>query len=541
MLYYKFNNYEGFKALFAKRVCGNGNIQRLNKILLTLIKSKEFLHDQEILSLTDMAQMEQLIYKRISHGSYDIEEPFGCVISLGFRYYSKVYKTDDHNGLCIDGSTDYVRVVKLEDDGRERIVKSKAGKLFRSLALETDFGQKLPAEVLNYLCEQFTLKWRAYSASQVPDVELHIDDNFKDIYDSDCCLGDFGSCMVNEGQHLFYENAVNASAAYLTNANGDIIARAILFNEVWDEDNNKYRYLERQYSCDSNEIYKQLLVNKLIAADKIDIYKQVGAGCRDSRLIVDKNGVSLRNKVFHIKCALYNEDTLSYQDTFKYYDYDSHTAYNASCVYYTDELSTTDSRFYREGKKKRYDEYNDEYTTSDLVPVYYNGREMSCSEDRLDDFYYIENFNGGMYVHDSCLSWCPNCGEAFFSGDYGHCSQGFYSELTDEDYCCESCLEEAERKWKQKNWVKCEDDEYHDPDDCFYSDMLDEWFTCEAAIDEAETKFKSINYDFCEDTQEWEDPDETYYSEILDKFFLYEKNMIEAELKASQQPDADED
>ncbi len=54
--------------------------------------------------------------------------------------------------------------------------------------------------------------------------------------------------MVDKEQHSFYENAVNASAAYLENEEGKIIARCIIFNEVKDQDGKIWRLAERQYS-----------------------------------------------------------------------------------------------------------------------------------------------------------------------------------------------------------------------------------------------------------------------------------------------------
>ena len=42
--------------------------------------------------------------------------------------------------------------------------------------------------------------------------------------------------MVDKGFHYFYKDAVKAKAAYLEDENGKIIARCIIFTEVYDED-----------------------------------------------------------------------------------------------------------------------------------------------------------------------------------------------------------------------------------------------------------------------------------------------------------------
>jgi hypothetical protein len=38
---------------------------------------------------------------------------------------------------------------------------------------------------------------------------------------------------------------------------------------------------------------------------------------------------------------------------------------------------------------------------------------------------------------------------------------GYHSDITGEDYCCESCMEDAERDYKENNWYWSEyDGEY---------------------------------------------------------------------------------
>ena len=102
----------------------------------------------------------------------------------------------------------------------------------------------------------------------LPQNRLHVDSNFQKIYDSDECAGDFHSCMVDKGFHTFYENAVNASAAYLENEDEKIIARCIIYNEVHDQHDKVWRLAERQYSTDCNDILKRALVDEMCIRDR---------------------------------------------------------------------------------------------------------------------------------------------------------------------------------------------------------------------------------------------------------------------------------
>ena len=80
-----------------------------------------------------------------------------------------------------------------------------------------------------------------------------------------------------------------------------------------------------------------------------------------------------------------------------------------------------------------------------------------CDEDRLGDFIYIE---GEGYIHEDYCVYCEQCDEYFRAG------YGCHSDITGEDYCCESCLEEAERSYKEENWHYSEyDDEYFEDED----------------------------------------------------------------------------
>ena len=65
---------------------------------------------------------------------------------------------------------------------------------------------------------------------------------------------------------------------------------------------------------------KRALIDALIKGGHIDGYKKVGAGCGDSRAFVDLEENSLSDRKFRIECDLDYDDTLSYQDSFKWYN-----------------------------------------------------------------------------------------------------------------------------------------------------------------------------------------------------------------------------
>lgn len=193
----------------------------------------------------------------------------------------------------------------------------RSGKFMRELILETEIGKLLSPSVINWISgDVFTQQWCTYTHGKSSDMELHVNEEFCRIYSSDCCKGDFGSCMVNEDRTSFYHDSVTAKAAYITDKTGLIVARAILFTDVTDQDGKKWRLLERQYSSEGDDVLKRLLVDRLIQEDYIDGYKVVGASCHQADAFVDIHGNSLSDRKFEIDCYLELEDTLSYQDSF---------------------------------------------------------------------------------------------------------------------------------------------------------------------------------------------------------------------------------
>ncbi len=455
MLYYKFRNFEEFKELFGIQHHGNGEKSRKNKILLSYIKDKLLLHnaivsgDYHLLHISSMAELKQSMNVEICRSGSNL--PHNVVIRDNI-YRSAFFCTDESNGLCEDGDFSAIRYVNAQNG---RVFKMKIGKFYRKLILETLFGQTLPPQVVTYLCEEMTQEWQSYTMSQLPKNKLFVNQEFSRIYDSSHCEGDFSSCMVNRYYHGFYSNAVDASAAYLENEDGKIIARCIIYNKVTDQDNKAWRLAERQYSTGCNDILKRALVDALIKGGHIDGYKSVGAGCSDSRAFVDNEGNSLSNHQFSIECNLDYGDTLSYQDSFKSYDMDERIATNFGEG--DIDLATTNGEIEGDDEDRVYDDYHEEYC-DEVTRVYRNGREYSCDSDNLEDFRWVESEQE--YYHEDDVYCCNRC-EEYFLSEYNH-----YSELTEEDYCCEDCMEKAETEYKENNWTYSDyDEEYFEDED----------------------------------------------------------------------------
>lgn len=268
MLYYKFQNYEEFKNMFGIIKHGNGVCSRKNKILLAYVKDKRLLHeaveknDYTLLHISSMAELKKTVTQRIIISGHS-DNSLRYVLELdGDFFYSRNLETDSLKGLCEDGDTKAIRYINHGNG--EKVFKMKAGKLYRSIIQETEFGRTLPEQVVTYLCEEFSADWQVYTHSRLPKNTLHVDKDFEKIYSSDWCKGDFSSCMTDKDDYDFYMDSVDASAAYLTDEDDMVIARCIIYNEVKDQDGNKWRLAERQYASGENDILKRALIDALI-------------------------------------------------------------------------------------------------------------------------------------------------------------------------------------------------------------------------------------------------------------------------------------
>lgn len=448
MLYYNFN-YQEFQYRFGFTEHDNGKKSRRNKVLLNFIKDRNLLkecikkNDFTLLNITNMVEFKKTMFSKIQiSGGFDMNLSYKVEL-INYTFHSNKYSTDEMKGLCED--SDYKSCSYINHKNNGRIFKMKAGKFIRNLILETEFGRKLPETTLIYLQETFCEDWQTYSMSTLHKNNLYVNDNFADIYNSSECKGDFNSCMMNRGFHTFYQDAVNASAAYLRNDEGKIVARCIIYNKVHEEGSDKiWRLAERQYSTNQDNLLKRALVEALIREGYIDGYKQVGFDCHNARGFVDVNGNSLESKDFWIDCDLETYEPLSYQDSFKWYDMAKRRAYNYQVPGYDYNLDTTEGSIDGEEDDRNYDEYHDEYTDSDTVTVMYHGQEMSCSENDLEDFIWIDSEE--IYYHKDDLEMCPVCDDWFLEND------GYKSDLTGETYCCADCRKRAEDEYREEHY-----------------------------------------------------------------------------------------
>lgn len=511
MLYYNFYGYEGFKACFGLEKRDNGTVVRKNRILLGHLKKPALLkycrehNDYALLRICDMADLQKKTVEAIlSSGKNDEKLPHKVEL-IGETYYSSKYETDEFRGLCEDLDKHSIRYINVE---RNRVFKMRAGKFMRELILETEIGKLLSPCVVNWIAgDVFTQHWCTYTHGYTSGIELHVNDEFEKIYDSDYCKGDFNSCMVDRNRTSFYRDSVKSKAAYITDKTGLIVARSILFTEVTDQDGRKWRLLERQYSSEGDDALKRLLVDKLIQEDYIDGYKVIGASCHDANSFVDVCGNSLSDRKFEINCDLDMEDTLSYQDSFKWYGYNQNKAYNYENSSFSYTLDTTDLNLYgdtdedEDEDESLWDEYH-QYDCDDTTLCYLHGNEINVDSENLDDFVWIESKEE--YHHkDDCVC-CDNCGENLLEDD------AEYSEVTEEHYCCKECMEKAEDEFKRKNWYYLEyDGEWYED----YTDItrINIWNESEGIYEE-----KSISIDTLDGLIENEDVWE-FGEDVFDK------------------------
>lgn len=464
MNYYAFKNYEEFKELFGMKELPNGNMDRRNKILLSYLKSKElyrYARENHLEALLQVRDMTTLYNTCVAFIGLKNDTGIYCVDVMGTTYMSDMYKSDGEKGICVDRDFNKYRYINVENG---RVFKMKMGKLFKHLISMSSFGRALPEPVVLWLCEEITQKWQTYCRNKIPDYTLHMErsyEAFKKIYDYfGDCRGSFGSCMTGGRHASFYMDALDASAAWLEDGDGKIIARCVVYNHVEDGDGKVWRLAERQYSTDGDEVLKRCLVASLIEGGYIDGYKKVGADCHNARGFVANNDTSLSDKEFCIRCDLNSGDVLSYQDSFKWYDHDSHTSYNYESGNYTDMLDSTDDYFDYD-EEENYDEYHDEYTTSDVVNVLYQGRQITCSENRLDDFNWVDSID--MYVHEDDCAYCHDVER------YERTDDCYWCEETEEWFYYEDSRDEARDEYRKKYMTYTEwDDDWHDNSDIEY-------------------------------------------------------------------------
>lgn len=539
MIYIKsFKNYEEFKVLFGIVEHGNGVKSRKNKILLACLKDRKLLHwwlsfkdrcDRthrellyntcDYLYATGMDDLKNFAMKMMGllvlNEVYGMDVPYYCIAfnGLPYEFYSSSMRLDGFKGICADGDSKAVRYENVE---REKVFKMKAGKFITRCIEECRITRDyMPEQLKRWIGEEFAREWQVFAEQRYTDrYTLHVDDNFKDIYDSGRCYGDFGSCMTDKGQHTFYRDAIEAKAAYITDEHGWIVARCIVYTDVIDENGNHYRLAERQYSMRQDNVLKQILVDKLIKAGEIDGYKRVGVDCHDNKNFVRNDGSSMRDLVLHIACCLEAGNTLSYQDSFIYYNHDEQISYNDSSKSYSDELDTTDSLF---GGGANWSNYNEEY-----IP-----EEESVYDDYYEDWMWDNQQSGAIYrgerilINDDRASRDDNWYWSSHEDAYLYVDDCCYVDSVDDWRLLGDCVDDIDDNWQLKE--DCEYSDYHEEyipkKQAVWSDAANSWLDAE----------KDALYPVC---KEWYPGDtEDFYSEITGECYCSEKCMEEDEAK----------
>ena len=150
---------------------------------------------------------------------------------------------------------------------------------------------------------------------------------------------------------------------------------------------------------------------------------------------------------------------MSYQDSFKWYDYNNDVAYNFHHPNATYDLATTDLNLYGDDDctDDAYDDFH-EYSCSEVQECYYHGRVYFVDVNNMDNFHWVSSVD--QYHHDDDVIWCNECNE------YQLEDKAVYSDITGEDYCCEACRDAAEKKFKEQNWFYSDfDHDYYEFED----------------------------------------------------------------------------
>lgn len=540
MIYIKsFKNYEEFKQIFGVVEHGNGAKSRKNKILLACLKDrkllkwwlefrgqcaehgakKDIVRSVDYLYATNMDELKHFakfligdanVIRSAFIGMGELGNILGFDDEFPYTLVSPTLCLDSFKGLCTDGDTKSIRYVNTERN--DRVFKMKAGK-FISKCIEDNFTKDvMPEQLKRWIGEEFAREWQSH-AEQHNDFgryTLHVDDNFKAIYDSERCKGDFGSCMTDKDCWSFYRDSIDCNAAYLTDAEGDIVARCIVYQKVYDEDGCIYRLAERQYSSDQNDVLKQLLVDKLIKAGEIDGYKRVGADCHDNRNFVTNSGESMKDKTLHIECNLNPGDPLSYQDSFVFYNLGEREAYNNYDGTHDCYLDTTsgvlecgywseyNNCYISEDDAMHDDYYEDWIYPEQAAEVIYRGSALAVCRERADG--------------DTDLVWSD------YEDRYIYEEESVYDERR-ADYVCKSdCVEDVKGVLR----LEC---------DCMWSSYCDGYIHCddrvycECIADYVQED--DIVYSHFKDG--YIPKDEALYSEITHDYYFREEDLLEDE------------
>lgn len=276
--------------------------------------------------------------------------------------------------LSVERKEEYLlRNFSPSSEGKKYITYERNGhKLHRSAAalykdaLRSIFADTIPEVVANRAAELFADEWKSYVLSLAGnEFELVIDNDFEKIYSSYNCLGNFGSCMTDSGFEAMYHAFEGAKACYLENRDGNVVARAVIWEYAYDLRGEEYYiYLDRQYSSDGRRDLKELLITKVKELYKKEnfLYKPSDCECTDSCRIYTKEGERFINAAWlRVKSSLTADDTVCYMDTFKFLDLSSGNCYTQTPEGNTANIALLETTNGEIELDREWSEYEQEY------------------------------------------------------------------------------------------------------------------------------------------------------------------------------------
>lgn len=339
MLYcQQFKDYEDFKSRFGykeningERLCNkSGAFQRKHNIVYQYWKeSVKNLHDNDNYSLSFAFSHG---VKLTSEDEVFADMVFSLFPNTIVRTCNTIFKPFENIILDMQSycTNDNPYLIPLIIDGKP--CKMKIGKYINKLITYYSISNKASFWINNqtlrtFLIERLAEMWKS-EVLKNQSLKLVVSKNFNKIYNTDFRLSDesyFNSCMDDKGQYYFYEDHDDIfSAVSLQDEDGNVYARCVLV-KCQDDDGKDYTLLDRIYY--NKRMYCDLLFNKAKYDNIFNIYKDLDASCHESYRILDMNG-KLLGKRLHIQLDLDNDSCISYQDTFKFYIYESGIAYN---------------------------------------------------------------------------------------------------------------------------------------------------------------------------------------------------------------------
>lgn len=488
---------ESFKEQF-----GYGS-QKKNRVFLSVYKHLLKNGNLDFFSITSdsdtckqkfITELVEFVKLRINR-SWPMNVDYRRTMLGNFPITSTTIVTD---GIGLTDGPEFVSFRQCTDPNKRQ--KLRAGKFMRRLLQEHKVDQMFGDVFMNFYIEIFVQEWK--SLANADDYTLKVDSDFSFIYNSYNYADNLGSCMTDEGFETFYEYYVDASAASLLDENGKILSRCIVYNDVKIQDpdskeTKSIRLAERQYSSRSDQIYSQMLVDKLKKAKLIDGWKAIGAGAGSARAFEMIDQTSVYDKVLYICLGpdYTVHCTTPYMDSFKYLNVDTNIAYNSSSVDFHYCLEETNGAVIEEDCEN-WDEYNEEYTDSELTTV-----RIYDDRGNYTNYMVSEEYAGSYLEYSEYL-------DSYIDGSV-------HSDVID-DYVPSICIDILELEFKQRNW------EY----DMVEGEYVDEEITIVHIFNSIDSTY-DIKYTSVNNLYKYIELDGNYYDELTEE--LQEHTKIKKE------------